>query len=133
MIEEAAQRSPAFRRLVAAIEATNGIVYVEHGICMHGVRACLDLNVTAAGDYRILRVTVDARQRDWDVMAVIGHELRHAIEVLENPALVDMPSVFLFYAQDRSTKDRPFETRAAIEAGDAVRKEVGTFAKGELK
>jgi hypothetical protein len=35
-------------------------------------------------------VTVDARQPDWDVMAVIGHELRHAI------------------------KDRPFETRAAI-------------------
>jgi hypothetical protein len=133
MIEEAVQRSATFRRLVAAIEATNGIVYVEHGSCRQGVHACLSLNVTAAGDYRILRVTVDARQPDWDVMALIGHELRHAIEVLENAALVDPTGVFQFYAQHHLVKDRPFETDAAIDAGDAVRKEVGTFAKGNPK
>jgi hypothetical protein len=133
MIEEAAQRSPAFRRLVAAIEATNGIVYVEHGSCVQGVHACLSLNVTAAGDYRILRVTVDARQPDWDVMALIGHELRHAIEVLENSTLADKTSAFQFYAQHNHVKDRPFETSAAVEAEDAVRKDVSTFAKGYPK
>jgi hypothetical protein len=133
MIEEAARRSPTFRHLVAAIEATNGIVYVEHGSCRQGVHACLALTVTAAGDYRILRVTVDARQPDWDVMALIGHELRHAIEVLENSTLADTTSAFQFYAQQHHVKDRPFETSAAIEAEDAVRKDVSTFAKGYPK
>src|SRR5205823_1196084 len=52
MIDEAALRSPTFRRLVASIEATDGLVYVEHGACMHGVRACLALEVTAVGQYR---------------------------------------------------------------------------------
>jgi hypothetical protein len=129
MIEEAALRSATFRRLVAAIEATDGIVYVEHGACMRGLRTCLVLNVTPAGSYRILRVMVDVRQPDWDVMAAIGHELRHALEVLENPGLVGTASVYLFYAQGRAEKDRPFETRAAIEAGLAVRNEVGSFAR----
>jgi uncharacterized membrane protein len=132
MIDEAVLRSRTFRSIVAAIEGTNGIVYVEHGACMHGVRTCLALGVTTAADYRILRVFVDARQPDWDVMASIGHELRHALEVLENPALVDNASVYLFYAQDQGAKDRPFETRAAIDAGFAVRHEVSSFAKGRL-
>jgi len=129
MIDEAALRSSTFRSIVAAIEATNGIVYVEHGPCIHSLRACLALDVTAAGDYRILRVNVDARQRDWDVMASIGHELRHALEVLENSALTDMATIYLFYAQATQAKDQPFETRAAINAGFAVRNEVGAFAR----
>jgi hypothetical protein len=132
MIGEAALRSRTFRSIVAAIEATNGIVYVEHGACTHGLRACLTLDVTAAAGYRILRVFVDARQPDWDVMASIGHELRHALEVLENPALVDTASVYLFFAQGREANNRPFETPAAIDAGFAVRNEVGAFAKRKL-
>ena len=132
MIAEAAVRSSTFRGIVAAIEATNGIVYVEHGACQHSVRACLALNVTAAAGYRILRVIVDARQPDWDVMASIGHELRHALEVLENPALVDTTSVYLFYAQGRQANGRAFETQAAIDAGFAVRHELSDFAKGTL-
>ena len=125
-------RSATFRRLVAAIDATNGIVYVEQGACVHKLRACLTLDVTAAAQYRILRVMVDARQPDWDVMASIGHELRHALEVLENPALVDTASVYLFYAQGREANNHPFETRAAIDAGFAVRNEVSSFARGRL-
>jgi uncharacterized membrane protein len=132
MIDEAVRRSSTFRGIVAAIGATDGIVYVEHGACTHSLRACLTLDVTAAAGYRILRVIVDARQRDWDVMASIGHELRHALEVLQNPALVDTASVYLFYAQGREANNHPFETRAAIDAGFAVRNELSSFARGRL-
>ena len=130
VIGEAMLRSKTFRGLVAAVEATDGIVYVEQGACKHNLRACLSLDVTVAGDYRILRVTVDVRQPDWDVMASIGHELKHALEVLENPGLVDATSVYLYYAERRDAKDRPFETKEAIDAGFAVRNEVSSFAKG---
>jgi hypothetical protein len=50
--------------------------------------------------------------------------LRHAIEVLENRALVDAATVFLFYAQGSRTDGQTFETHAAIEAGFAVRNEI---------
>ena len=132
MISEAALRSPTFRGIVAAIEATDGIVYVEHGACKPGIRACLVMDVTPAASFRILRVIVDARQPDWDVMASIGHELRHALEVLENRGIVDNASLYFFYAEKRDAKDRPFETRAATDAGFAVRREVSSFARGKL-
>ena len=63
-----------------------GLVYVERGGCGHGVRARLDFMV-AAGPNRFLRVTLDDRGTDAQAMASLGHELRHALEVLAEPAV----------------------------------------------
>ena len=131
MVEEAAQRSATFRRLVAAIDATDGIVYVEQGVCGHSVRACLSLHVVPAAGYRILRVMVDPRQPDWEVMSSIGHELQHALEVLGNAALTTTEAVFLFYSHGQSSGDS-FETTEAVRAGNSVRNEVGSYAKRKL-
>jgi hypothetical protein len=129
MIDEAMRRSATLHALVQAIEVTNGIVYVENGSCLHTGGGCLSLNLTPAGDYRILRVIVDARRPDWDVMEAIGHELTHALEVLRNPGLKDTASVYEFFAQGRQGVDRPFETNEALDAGYAVRREVTSFAR----
>jgi hypothetical protein len=129
MIEEAAERSETFRRLVKAIEATDGLVYVEQGVCGHSVHACLSLHVTPAGGYRILRVVVDARQPDWEVMSSIGHELQHALEVLGNRTLNTQEAIFLFYSREGMAMESSFETTAAIKTGNAVRNEVGSYAK----
>jgi len=129
MIAEAQVRSATFRRLLATIEATDGIVYVEEGDCRHGVRACLPPVVTVAGEYRILRVLVDARREDWEVMADIGHELQHALEVLTDSGLRTNAEVFLSFYQTHSGTDERFETSAALTAGDAVRNEVEAFAR----
>jgi hypothetical protein len=131
MVDEAAQRSATFRRLVTAIDATDGIVYVEQGVCGHSVRACLSLHVVPAAGYRILRVMVDPRQPDWEVMASIGHELQHALEVLGNAALTTTEAVFLFYSHGQTSGDS-FETTEAIRAGNSVRNEVGSYAKRKL-
>jgi hypothetical protein len=132
MIDEAILRSATFRGLVTAIEATNGIVYIEQGSCLHTDGACLSLNLTQAGDFRFLRVIVDARRPDWDVMEAIGHELMHALEVLRDPRLNDTAGVYEFYAQGRQGIHRPFETKEAIDAGSAVRQEVTSFARASL-
>ena len=129
MIAEAVQRSPTLRRLVEAIGATNGIVYVEQGECGHSVRACLTLTITPTAEYRFLRVLVDARQPDWQVMSSIGHELQHALEVLENISLTSAEAIFLFYAREGMTMGESFETPAAVRIGNAVRNEVGSYAR----
>ena len=129
MIEEAAQRSATFRHLLEAIDATDGIVYVEQGECRHSVRACLSLSVTPTAEFRFLRVLVDARQPDWEVMASIGHELRHAIEVLADSSLKTTEAIFLFYVREGVTMGSTFETTAAVKAGDAVKSEVVSFAR----
>src|SRR5207247_850214 len=103
----------------------DGIVYVEDGTCGHSVRACLHLSISTAAQYRILRVLVDARQPDWEVMASIGHELRHAIEVLGNASITTPEAIYFFYKFDAQATGESFETEAAVSAGNAVRNEVG--------
>src|SRR3954471_16557760 len=83
------ERSSTFRSLVRTIEASDGIVYVEHGRCGHGVPACLSLSVASGGGFRLLRVLVDEAADLVSLVSVIGHELRHAIEVLSEPGVKD--------------------------------------------
>jgi hypothetical protein len=67
LIQQATERSATFRRLVEAINASDGIVYVRAADCGHGVRPCL-ADVTAARPNRILRIQVATRKVDWGLM-----------------------------------------------------------------
>jgi hypothetical protein len=124
LLTEASARSNTFRGLVASIENTDGIVYVEPGRCKHGVRACLSLSITAAGRYRILRVMIDLATDMVALMATIGHELRHALEILTEPSVRTTEQAYLFYAREAPTSRDVFETRAAIQTGLAVEREI---------
>jgi hypothetical protein len=128
MIAEAQVRSPTFRRLVQAVEATDGIVYVEEGDCHRRLRSCLPPVVTSAGNYRFLRVLVDARQEDWQVMSDIGHELQHALEVLRDPNARTNSDVFYLWVRAAFDTTDVYETAEAVAAGDAVKREVKAFA-----
>src|SRR6185295_9342955 len=75
LIHHASVRSKTFRGLLNTINASDGIIYIEPGICGHGMRACF-INVTKAGSNRMLWVMVDARGVDCDLMGLIGHELQ---------------------------------------------------------
>ena len=124
VIEQISERSATFRRLVATINASDGLVYVEQGQCGRGARACL-VTVKVAGPNRLLSIWVDTRTVDAEFMGLIGHELRHAIEVLSDPGVINGHAMSNFYHRQgsRSAEGR-FETQAAIEAGEAVRAEV---------
>jgi hypothetical protein len=125
LLGEASRRSSTFRGLVHTIEQTDGIVYVEPGRCLHGVRACLSLSVVGAGEFRILRVLVDLADDALALMATIAHELRHAIEILTEPAVRSTKGAYMFYAREAPTTRDVFETQAAIAAGLAVERELG--------
>jgi hypothetical protein len=128
-IADAQSRSSTFRSLVRAIEATDGIVYVEEGECHHHLRACFPPIVTSTADVRVLHVLVDARQEDWEVMSDIAHELQHALEVLvDRNARTNDRVFFLIHPAATMTRD-VVETDAAVKAGDAVRSEVAAFAR----
>lgn len=120
LIREATERSVTFRRLVETIEATDGIVYVEQGKCRRGARAYLLLTVTVAGPHRILRIVVDTRRDRTALMAAIGHELRHAVEVLSDRAVTSDGAIYFFYQREGPTGRERFETAAARLAGSQV-------------
>jgi hypothetical protein len=123
IVIEASARSRSFRQLAQTIDQTDGIVYVEHGKCGHGVRACL-VAVSVAGANRIVRVRVNAKDVDGNLMGSIGHELQHAIEVLGNSKVTDTKALYFFYDRIGIRRGNAFETAAAIQAGNHVRAEL---------
>jgi hypothetical protein len=128
LIARAIEQSATFRRLVDAINASDGIVYVEAGRCRYS-RACLT-GVSEAGASRMLWVTVDTRRVDSELIASIGHELQHAVEIVSDPDVRDTASMYMFYsrfARRVGTGRGAWETNAATKVGNAVRTEIQAF------
>src|SRR5436190_17837277 len=127
LMAEAESRSPSFRSLVRTIERTDGIVYVERGRCGHGVHACLTHSIVAGESFRLLRIIVDGVGSPIQLMAVIGHELQHAVELLSDHAVRSAAAAYLYYAREAPTaRDSfaPVETTAAVRAGITIEGEL---------
>jgi hypothetical protein len=124
LIARAAAQSATFRSLLETIDKTDGIVYVETGRC-GAVRACLTLKVTIAEPHRILWISVDPQRAACDVMASIGHELWHALEVLRESSIRSDGELYFFLTKGREQNPPAWmETEAAIRAGQDVRSEL---------
>jgi hypothetical protein len=123
LIRDASERSQTFRELAVAIDTSDGIVYVRVGSCVR-LRACLLHRVGFAGRYRVLTILVDPQRPDVALMGAIGHELRHAVEVLSDPAIRSDAAVLAFYRRYGVRMRGVLETREAIDTGDAVRNEL---------
>jgi hypothetical protein len=128
-IEQAQQQSPTFNHLVTAISATNGIVYVHYGECQRNVRSCLILAVTQAGSSRILHIRIGPGRKGHRLMVSIGHELKHALELLNEPTVVDLDTAHNFFQRIAPRRGLSFETQAAIETGLKIDGELQQWAK----
>ena len=130
-IEQAIQRSPTFNQLVTAIAGTDGVVYVHYGECGRNVLACLVLAVKQAGPYRILQIRVDPRRKGHDLIVSIGHELKHALELLNEPTAVNHSTAHNFYQRIAPRRGNSFETQAAVEVGLKIDGELRRWAKSQ--
>ena len=124
LIQRATDRSETFRSLINTIEVSDGIVRVEHGTCPNRARGCLLWAMTVSGPDRVLSILVDTSTPGDSLAGVIGHELAHAIEVLNNRAIRTNAAMNLLYRRIGTSRGHAFETDAAIRAGNTVRKEM---------
>jgi hypothetical protein len=128
-IERAFEQSPTFRKLVAAIGGTDGIVYAHYGECGRNALACLVLSVTQAGPNRILQIRVDPRRKGHDLMVSIGHELQHALELLNEPTVVNYSTAHNFFERTAPKRGNSFETQAAVKVGLKIDGELRRWAE----
>jgi len=129
LIAQAIKQSATFRRQIEAINGTDGLVYVHAAPCRHGVRACLVHTVTLAGPYRLLNVKLSMGRPALETIASLGHELQHAIEVLNDPLVRNDSSISAFFRRLAPTDSHEFETPAALQAGSDVYDELIAAAK----
>jgi hypothetical protein len=115
------RRSQTLSSLVDRLEQLNGIVYLFPGAVRRPsqdvvLRGGLSNDVKTAGAFRVLRILVQPGRGDLTI-ATIGHELRHAVEVLEAPDAVDLDSVARLYERIGFAVRRGiYETTAATTA-----------------
>lgn len=123
-IGEGLLRSATFRRLVDAVNETDGLVFVVEGKCGQGLRACLHMSVDIAGPNRLLRVFVTPnRAPGCELIGSIGHELQHALEALGNPNIRNGWQMSSFFQVVGPEGPRRFETLEAQRVQLAVEQE----------
>ena len=126
VIQEGVRRSPTFAGLVAALNRSDVIVYVQ---AQNGLPAGINghLSVTPGSKrQRYLRIQVLSSLDTMAMIAVVGHELQHAVEVAAHTEVRDEKSLASLYAQIGIEGERGrYDTTAAQATGIRVRKELG--------
>ena len=118
-------RSATFRQLVHRIEASDVIVYVETRYDMRdGVGGSMRF-ITRSATHRFLRVQLNARSSAYTLVALLGHELQHVVEIADHPEVRSTEDVRAFYRRTGvRTGTDAFDSDAARHAGYLVRAEI---------
>jgi hypothetical protein len=123
LAREGCRRSATFRRLVRRIEQLRGVVYVvskmklpvaTEGALLHRI------TVTPDGS-RCLWIVVKRDRLSPYLVGVLGHELQHALEVLEDQDIRTAEEIEELFRRHRpSHQGQVLETDAALAAGEKV-------------
>jgi hypothetical protein len=126
LLETGMRRSPTFAELVKAVNATDVIVYIEPVRELPRALAGRLLLLPISTSQRYLRIQVRRDLPPRDLIALIGHELRHAIEIAQEPTVRDNAAMIaLFQRIGHSSSDwHTFDTSAAQSIGWRVRQEL---------
>jgi hypothetical protein len=130
IVEDGVARSATFRRLVETLDASDVIVYLGPKFRREALAGYLAHRLTAAGTLRYLKIALDLNGPRDRVVALMAHELQHAIEVAEAPEVRDSQSMVRLF--ERTSLDNAcgggncYETRAAIAVQEAVFAELRT-------
>ena len=126
IIRAGVARSLTFRHLVQTLERSDLIVYVEPSSRVDGGYLRF---ATVAGQSRWVQVVVNPKRPINQILAMIGHELQHAIEISEAPSVVDEATMAGLYrrigVKSCGNPSRAcYETRGAQVTGATIFREL---------
>jgi hypothetical protein len=125
MLRTGFAQSPTFASLLQRLEGSDLIVYLEEVDRLPGALDGRLLLLPPAHGVRYIRIQVAAHGTPCDIIAVIGHELRHAVEIAEASTVVDAEGLAALYRRigvDHGNNE--FDTIEAQEIGRQVRREL---------
>jgi len=128
LIEAGISRSATFRSLVASLDRSDVIVYIEPKTTRENLGAYLAHQIISRGGYRYLQIAVPILGSETRLVTLIAHELQHAVEVAQAPDAIDSASMEQLFDRlavrfgcDGSTCS---ETQAAKDVEHAVGEEL---------
>lgn len=134
LVQAGREQSPSFSALVDRLAATDVVVYVKCAL----LRPHLDGELTflsAVAGFRYVVVRIAPHLTTPRKIAILGHELQHALEIAERPEIVDSATLARAYEQfgftRRAGSRMDFDTAAAIGTGRTIWREVTVRADGD--
>jgi hypothetical protein len=128
LIDEGRRTSPTFRALAARIERSDVVVYVQCEAPSSRLGGGRLVFVSSAGGFRYVVVRMGWLPSRRQQIAMLAHELQHAVEIADTPAIVDSESLAREYTRMADAKEvtragaatTAFDTHAANVAGSRV-------------
>jgi hypothetical protein len=135
MLEAGAEQSPTIARLRATLEQSDLIVYVQ---TVRDLAPSIDgriMLMNAGQRRRYVRIDIRQSLTPREMLAIIGHELQHAVEIAGALDVRDDQSMIELYRRIGVRRDARshFETLAARAAGHRVRAELGGASQVRTK
>jgi len=127
LLAEGLDRSPTLHALMGGLEATDVIVYIQPVSELPGTVAGRLLMVPYRGTGRYLRIQVALGRSPSEMIGLIGHELRHALEIAEARDVRNEKDLVMLYERigDRSHEAlHQYDTAAARLTGQRVQREL---------
>jgi hypothetical protein len=122
----ARQRSALVRAMVSELDEANVIVHIESSRLLPFGIGGVTRFVTSQGGYRYIRITLSVWLTPSDRVAILGHELQHAIELAHADATDTAALRRLFTSEGAYAvrTDDYFETREAVRVEKRIRREL---------
>ena len=130
-IREGVVRSPTFARIVDGLERSHVVVYVgfDQFLTSIGGRTTF---MTAIGKWRYLRIEICPRLTGSQRIAMVAHELHHALEIGSSPEVQDLDSLGHLYRAigvPVGCHSECYETTGAAEAARNVERELRQWSR----
>jgi len=125
LLKRGFNRSATFAHLMARLEHSDVIVYIEEVPRLPGALEGRMMMLPTAHGQRYVRIQIALHGTPDESVALLGHELQHAIEVAQELAVNDQTQLAALY-QRIGTRGGPhvYDTYAAQEIGRVIRREL---------
>jgi hypothetical protein len=123
LLAEGFHRSPTFASLLTALNDSNVIVYIETTMTLpKETRGRITIVPLTGKDDRYLRIQIRHDLSKREAIALIGHEMRHALEIADATEVRDIGGLIKLYERigHSSGGEHTYDTVAAQDTGRKI-------------
>jgi hypothetical protein len=93
LLEDGLKRSPTFKGIVDRLAKSDVILYVRPDVTAKNNTTTKLTFLAAKGGYRYLVIRVASGRSKDQQLAMLGHEMQHAVIIADAPSVVDSPTL----------------------------------------
>lgn len=125
LLDRGYRHSTTFRQIVDRLEGSDVIIYVEFSMRPRPPVNSYLAFAAATEKCRYLRILIRPNASTGTLIALLGHELQHAVEVATSPSVRDEQGLAALYGSIGNDNEEGWDSREADGIASVVEKELG--------